>query len=84
MMIVRYAIQMKNGNYMKQEFDESLERIRIRVVDNPIDADLLKDKSVALRTINEILTGNTNLLILYDDDNPPESVVELKIDVNIK
>lgn len=84
MMIVRYAIQMKNGNYMRQEFDGSLERIRIRAVDNPIDADLLKDKSVALQTINEILTGNTNLLVLYDDDNPPESVVELKVDVNIK
>jgi hypothetical protein len=84
MMIVRYAIKMKNGNYMKQEFDGSLERIRIRSVDHPIDADLLKDKSVALRVLNEILTGNTNLLVLYDEDNPPENVVELRVEVNIK
>jgi hypothetical protein len=84
MMIVRYAIKMKNGNYMKQEFDGSLKRIRIRAVDNPIDADLLKDKNAALRTINEIMTGNTNLLVLYNEDNPPESVVELRIEVNIK
>lgn len=83
-MIVRYAIKMKNGNYMKQEFDGSLKRIRIRAVDNPIDADLLKDKNAALRTINEIMTGNTNLLVLYNEDNPPESVVELRIEVNIK
>ena len=64
---------------MKLEYDGSLERLKIRPIDLPIDADLLKEKSVAVRVLNEILTGNTNLLVLYDEDNPPKRVVEIKI-----
>jgi hypothetical protein len=82
-MVVRYAIQLRNGNYMKLEYDGSLERLKIRPVDLPIDADLLKEKGVAVRALNEILTGNTNLLVLYDEDNPPKRVVELKINWEI-
>ncbi|MGG3920433.1 hypothetical protein ABEV41_00535 [Geobacillus thermodenitrificans] len=41
----------------------------------------LNQKGVVL---NEMLTGNANLLVLYDDDNPPERGVELRIDLDIK
>jgi hypothetical protein len=81
--MIRYVIEMKNGSYMRQEFEGSLERLKIRTVDNPIDADLLKDKSTAERVLKEILTGNTNILVLYNDDNPPIKVVELYIKYTI-
>lgn len=77
--MIRYAVELRNGNYMKQEFVGSLERINIESVDNPIDATLLKKKEVAQRCLSEILSGNTNFLVLYDDDNPPSKVVELNI-----
>jgi hypothetical protein len=80
--MIRYVIEMKNGSYMRQEFEGSLERLKIRTVDNPIDADLLKDKSTAERVLKEMLTGNTNILVLYNDDNPPAKVVELEIEYN--
>jgi hypothetical protein len=70
---------MKNGNYMKQEFNGSLELIKIVPVDNPIDSDLLKERHTAERVLEELLSGNTNIIVLYDEDNPPEKVIELKI-----
>ena len=83
MIIRRYVIELRNGSYMKQDFHGSVELIKIRSVDNPIDADLLKQKSIADRCLSEILTGNTNIMVLYDDDNPPVRVVELKINYNV-
>lgn len=80
-MNIRYVIQMRNGDYMKQEWDGSLERVKLRSFDNPLDADLFKSKSITERVLNKILTGNTNLLVLYDDDNPPVRVVEFCIKI---
>lgn len=78
--IIRFVIKMRQGNYMKQEFDPKSHRIvNIWTVDNPIDADLLKDRFTAERVIQEVLSGNTNLMTIYDENNPPEKVVELKI-----
>jgi hypothetical protein len=80
---IRYVIKLRNGSYMKQDFDGSLERIKIRAIDNPIDADLLRDKGLAERVIDEILTGNTNILVLYDDNNPPVEVIEINITMKL-
>jgi hypothetical protein len=85
MVITRYAVRMKNGDYMLQDFDDEVaQRVLIHSVGNPIDSSLLKTRETAQRCINEILSGNTNLLVLYDDDNPPEEVVELKIEYQLK
>jgi hypothetical protein len=56
-----------------------LGQLEIWAVDNPIDADLFKDKNTAVRVLTETLSGNTNIVVLYDEDNPPQSVVELHI-----
>jgi len=72
---------MKNGTYMKQEWDGSLEKVRIDTVNNPINASLIKWKNDADRVLLEILNGSTYLLVLYDDNNPPVEVVEIKIKV---
>lgn len=79
-LITRYVVKMKNGGYMKQEFEGSLESIRISSVDHPIDADLLKSKDVAIRCVNEILSGNSSILVLFDEENPPVEVDELEIE----
>lgn len=82
--IIRYAVKMKNGSYMLQDLDDMVAgRVHINSVDHPIDASLFKDKSNAARCIGEILSGNTNLLCLYNDENPPQEVEELKIKINI-
>lgn len=78
--MIRYAIELRNGGYMKQEFKGTLELLEVRSVDSPIDADLLKEKQTAERVLNEILTGNTNIAVLYDENNPPCGIVELHID----
>ena len=80
--VIRYAVRMKNGSYMRQEFDDrNVSRVLIHTVDHPIDASLLKDRVTAQRCIDDVISGNTNLLCLYDDNNPPEEVVELFIEV---
>lgn len=81
--IIRYTVQMKNGSYMLQDFDDmTAGRVHVITVDNPIDSSLFKRKDVAQRCIEEILSGNTNLLVLYDEGNPPERVIELTIEWN--
>jgi hypothetical protein len=83
--ITRYAVRMKNGDYMRQDLDDTkVGVVLIRTVYNPIDAMLVKDKYTAQRCVTDVLSGNTNLLCLYNDDNPPEEVVELKINLEIK
>lgn len=84
-MVIRYVVKMKNGSYMVQIVDDdNSEIIHITTVDLPIDADLLKSRSVAERCVEEIISGDTNLLVLYDDGNPPVSVTELEIDYKMK
>ncbi|WP_080845638.1 hypothetical protein [Cytobacillus gottheilii] len=83
-MTVRYAVKMKNGEYLRQDFDEQrIETVRLWSVENAIDADLFRSESEAQRLIKEVLTGNTNLLVLYDDENPPNEVVKLTIGFKI-
>jgi hypothetical protein len=79
--VIRYAIQMQNGDYMKQEWNGSLSRVKIESVENPIDADLFRIKSITDRIVEEVLTGNANLFVTYDEDNPPVKVVKFKIGV---
>ncbi|GIN22550.1 hypothetical protein [Siminovitchia fordii] len=80
MKVIRYAVKMKNGSFMVQEIDDSNPQIlHIHTVDSPIDADLLRSKDAAQRCVNDIPSGNTNLMVLYDDDNPPEKVMEIEI-----
>ena len=84
-MVIRYAVRMRNGDYMVQNHaEDAIQRILIRTVDNPIDADLLKTKKTAQRCIDEILSGNTNVLVQYDEENPPKEVVELEINYQVK
>lgn len=78
-MIIRYMIKMRNGDYMVQNLKEGLDEVWISTVDHPIDAMLLKNKKIARRALREILSGETNLPVEYDDDNPPVEVVELEI-----
>jgi hypothetical protein len=82
--VIRYVIKMRNGDYMKQEFHETVEKVKIYTVDLPIHADLFKDKNTAQRVLDEILSGNTNLLVIYNDDNPPVEVVEVEINYEIQ
>lgn len=78
--IIRYCVKMKNGDFMKQDFNPSnINSVIVSTVDNPIDSTLFKSKEVTLRCINETLNGNSNLPILFDDSNPPIETVELKI-----
>ncbi|MDT0160404.1 hypothetical protein [Bacillus sp. AG4(2022)] len=79
MEVTRFVISLKNGNFMKQDFDESLERIKINTTDLSIDADLFNNKQTADRVLNEIISGNTNLLVIYDEDNPPIEVKDIRI-----
>ena len=79
--ITRYAIKMKNGQYMKEDFDGSLNRVKLRSVSHPIDSTLIPLKSTATRCLYEILNGDTNILVLVDEDNPPVSVEEVRIKV---
>lgn len=81
--VKRYVVRMRNGDFMRQEFDESLDNVKIFTSDHPIDADLLKSKSTAERVINEIITGKTNLPVSFDKNNPPVDVVEINIAVDV-
>lgn len=82
--VIRYAVKMKNGDYMRQDLDDTqIGRILIRTVDHPIDSTLLKNKKDAERCIYELFAKSSNLPCVYDDDNPPETVQELKITVTI-
>ena len=74
---------MRNGDYMRQDFHETGEKIKISNIDVPVDADLIKSKSVAQRVLQEILAGSSNLLVLYDDNNPPVEVVEVEINYEV-
>ncbi len=84
MKVIRYVVRMRNGSFMVQDMSETLQAIRIVTVDSPIDADLLKTREVAQRCVDDIPTGNTNLFVIYDKENPPEEVVELEINYQIK
>ena len=78
--VIRYAVKMRNGDYMIQDLDDMTPlRVHIHTRDNPIDADLFKTRENAQRCVDETLTCNTNLLVLYDEENPPQEVVEVKI-----
>lgn len=59
-----------------------MDRIRLKSVSNPLDADLIRLKSTAKRILDEILTGNTSLLVLYDEDNSPNDIKMFKININ--
>lgn len=83
MMYTRYVIQLKNGDFMRQEFHETLERVKVFSVENPLNADKSTTFSMAKEALDNILSGNTNLLVLYDENNPPERVVEVKFSYEI-
>ncbi|MDT0160377.1 hypothetical protein [Bacillus sp. AG4(2022)] len=83
--VTRYVVRMKNGDYLRQDFDHlRLDTVRIWSVDNPIDSDLFRSEKEAERLIKEVLSGSTNLLVIYQDDNPPEQVEELEINFTKK
>ncbi|WJV20817.1 hypothetical protein QU593_10405 [Rossellomorea marisflavi] len=83
--ITRYVIKMKNGTYMKTEFDEVIpSQVKVLEVDHPVDADLHKDKGTAQRINNEIITSTTFLPVIFNKENPPEEVQEVTIKVEIK
>lgn len=82
--VIRYVIEMRNGDYMVQNFKEGLDEVKISTVDHPIDAMLLRNKKIAQSVIKEILSGVANLPVEFDEDNPPAKVVELEIDVKLK
>ncbi|GLI82562.1 hypothetical protein ANABIO32_02490 [Rossellomorea marisflavi] len=83
--ITRYVIKMKNGTYMKTEFDEVVpSQVKVLEVDHPVDADLHRDKETAERIIKEIATTTTFLPVIYNKENPPEEVQEMKIGVEIR
>lgn len=79
--VIRYVIKMRNGDYMVQNFGNNLDTVWISTVDNPIDADLIKSKSVVESVLSQILDGSSNLPVKYDNNNPPVEVIELKISV---
>ena len=80
--VTRYVVRMRNGDYMVQDFDDMhAGRVLVSSTDHPIDATLLKDRKTSERCIADIVSGSTNLLVLYEEDNPPEETVELKITV---
>lgn len=83
--VIRYVIRMKNGDYARQDFDDMVAgRVKMWSTDNPIDADLFKNRTTAQRVVDEVLSGNTNLLVIYNDENPPQDVQELEIEFTIK
>lgn len=82
MAVIRYVIKMRNGDYMVQNFGKNLDTVWISTVDHPIDADLIKSKSIAESIIPQMLDGSSNLPVKYDSNNPPVEVVELKISVD--
>jgi hypothetical protein len=82
MKCIRYVIKLRNGNYLRTEFKGSLNLLEVWAVDNPIDADLIKEKRHAERSLKEILSGNSAIVVLYDEDNPPVEVIELNISIN--
>ena len=80
--MIKYAIKLKNGQYARQNWDDStFKYIRLDEHDSPLYADFF-DKDVAYRVLSEILSGNTNHMVLYNEFNPPIEVVAL--DINIK
>lgn len=80
---IRYLVKMKNGDYMKQEWDGSLERVMLHSVDNPIDADKFRNKFAPERILKEVLSGDTAILTLYHEENPPEKVVKMEFDYKL-
>ncbi|MFO1442896.1 hypothetical protein KDN24_06660 [Bacillus sp. Bva_UNVM-123] len=82
--VIRYVVKMNNGDYMIQDLDDLVSmRVHIHTRDNPIDADLFRTRENAQRCIDETISGNTNLLVLFDEENPPKEVKELKINFEI-
>lgn len=77
--VIRYVIKMRNGDFLKQEFHETVEQVKIHTVDLPIHADLYKDKTTIYRVLNQLQEKTTNLPVIYNDENPPVEVVEVKI-----
>ena len=77
--MIRYAIEMESGGYMKGDFYKSIEQVKIETVDLPIDADLLKKRSYAEECLQDILAGTTTLPVHYDENDPPKRVVKLDI-----
>lgn len=74
---IRYVVKMRNGGYMKQEWDGALDKVKLDTVYNPLDATQLTRNSEAYRCINEIVTKTSNLPVSYDEKNPPVEVIEL-------
>ena len=68
---------------MRQEFYETLEQVMIFAVENPLHADKFNTYSMTKEILENTLSGNTNLLVLYDENNPPERVLEVKYSYEI-
>lgn len=83
MKLIRYAIQCRDLNYLKSDWDGGLTRVKCSAADNVLDADLYKEKSIAERVIKETLNGSGFLFTTYDDDNPPVKVVKVKFDTKV-
>lgn len=83
--VIRQVIRMKNGDYMRQDLDDTkVGTVLIRTVDHPIDASLFKDKKLAETVIFEMLgEATTSLPIVWDRENPPEEVETLVINVEV-
>lgn len=80
--VIRYVVRMRNGGYLKQlAVNENL--VKASAVDLPIDSDLLKDKEIAKRVIEDILTRNTYIPVKYNENNPPVEVEEFVVKAEI-
>ncbi|MGD6876895.1 hypothetical protein [Bacillus infantis] len=81
--IVRYVIRMRNGSYMRQVLDDTkVGVVLVKTVDHPIDSDLYKERKTPERLISDLINGaRTFLPVVWDKDNPPEEVEELKINL---
>lgn len=76
---IRYAIQLENGEYMRTDFYPNIETIKIFAETDILKADLHSNRDRLEGEINNIVSGNTNLPVFYDDDNPPARVVKFRL-----
>lgn len=75
----RYAIEMENGGYMRQEFDGSIDKIKIEVEHDPLSAFLTDNVAMAKNVLADILNDKTILPVRLDPHNPPARVVKFDI-----